>query len=89
MIRNHGATEALNVEWSITLDGGTILLGKESSGVISSIPAGGVAEVQSNMIFGFGPTRVTVYAEINEGSDFRDQGATLFLFFVHIKPGGG
>jgi gingipain R len=89
VIRNHGATEAENVEWRISLDGGTILMGKESTGTIPTIASDGVVEVQSGMIFGFGSTRVTVHAEINEGADFRDQGATVFLFYVHIKPGGG
>ncbi|MBU0497914.1 MAG: hypothetical protein KKG04_08190 [Candidatus Thermoplasmatota archaeon] len=89
LIRNFGATDAIDVNWSITLEGGTILMGKETTGTIENLGPGNVTEIKTGMILGFGKTRVTVYAEIPEGSDFREQGATMLLFFILINPGGG
>jgi hypothetical protein len=88
-IRNQGVAEADNVNWMMTLDGGVVLLGKEHSGTIATIPAGGSVEVQSGLIFGFGQTRVILTAETSESSDTRTQGATILFFFVNILPGGG
>jgi hypothetical protein len=88
VIRNIGATEATNVKWNMTLSG-AILIGGESNGEISNIPAGGSATVSSGLIIGFGKTTVTVTAEIPEGSDTRSQGGTVLLFFIIINPGGG
>jgi len=88
VIKNIGATEATNVIWNMTLSG-AILIGGESNGEISNIPAGGSATVTSGLIIGFGKTTVTVTAEIPEGSDTRSQGGTVFLFFIKINPSGG
>ena len=88
VIRNIGATEATNVIWNMTLSG-AILIGGESNGEISNIPAGGSATVTSGLIIGFGKTTVTVTAEIPEGSDTRSQGGTVFLFFIKVNPSGG
>lgn len=89
VIKNSGTTDTSNVEWNIILNGGSILLGKESNGEIPSIPAGGQTTIHSDLIVGFGKIEVTVTAEIPEGSDTRQQGGTVLLFFVHINPGGG
>ncbi len=88
-VRNNGVAEADNVQWSISLDGGVILLGKESSGVIDTIPAGGRVEIASGLILGFGQTRVTAIVETPDSTDTRTQGANIFFFFVTIRPGGG
>ncbi len=89
VIKNNGATDTSNVKWNIILNGDSILLGKESNGEIPSIPAGGQTTVHSGLIVGFGKIEVTATAEILEGSDARQQGGTVLLFFVHINPGGG
>ncbi len=89
IIRNKGAAPAENVDWQITLDGGTILMGKESSGTITSIAPGEEIEITSKLIFGFGKTKITAYAEIPEGSDLRTQSATVFLFITIVTAGGG
>jgi hypothetical protein len=88
-IRNNGVAEADNVQWTIHLDGGFILLGKESSGIIETIPAGGHVDIESGLIFGFGPTRVIATAETPDSFDTRSQGANVFFFLVFVKPGGG
>ncbi|MBU0496486.1 MAG: hypothetical protein KKC68_01055 [Candidatus Thermoplasmatota archaeon] len=89
VIRNMGAAEALNVNWSISLEGGTILMGRETTGVISTISAGAAIEIASSPIIGFGKSRVIVEADIPRSSDMREQGATTLLFFIIINPGGG
>jgi len=87
-IKNIGATEATNVKWNITLNGGTIFLGKESNGEILSILPDGETTVYSDLILGFGPTTVTVTANIPESSDTRSQSGTVFLFFIYVNPSG-
>jgi hypothetical protein len=88
-IKNAGAIEATDVPWSITLDGGAFI-GKETTGTIASIPPGGMVEVQSGLVIGLGATIVTVTAEVDPGvSDLREQGGTVLLFVIIIKPGGG
>ena len=88
-IQNRGAAPAENVNWQITFNGGTILIGKESSGIIPSIPAGEEVEITTGFIFGFGKTQITAYAEIPEGSDIQTQAGNILLFLVIVKPGGG
>jgi hypothetical protein len=89
IIKNTGDAEATDVQWRITLNGGLILLGGESSGEISHIPPGGEITINSKLIFGFGKTLVSVIVEIPEGSDTRQQNGNIFLFFIKINPGGG
>jgi hypothetical protein len=89
VVWNRGAAEATGVSYRITLDGGTILLGRETTGVIQSIAGGAFEEITSGPIFGFGKTRVIVEAELPMCSDVQDQGATVFLFLIKVNPGGG
>jgi thiol-disulfide isomerase/thioredoxin len=89
LIRNPGILDATDVSWTISLDGGTILLGKECSGEMSTIPAGEEKKVNSKLILGFGSTRITVTAEMPDGpSDSYSKGASVFLFFIKVNPGG-
>ena len=88
VIKNIGSTEATNVKWNITLNGGTIFLGKESNGEIPSILPDGETTVNSDLILGFGPTTVTVTANILECSDTRSQSGTVLLFFIYVYPSG-
>jgi len=84
VIKNIGSADATRVNWSITLDGGVILLGKETSGSISSIPAKDEVTVSSSLILGFGKTVVTVMAETLESSDTKDVNAFVLLLFIKI-----
>ena len=86
VIKNIGSVDATGVDWSITLNGGIILLGKETTGSILSLPAGDEKTISSDLIFGFGKTVITVTAECAEGSsDTEKQDAFVFLIFIKDK----
>lgn len=80
-IKNTGGAEATNVQWSIKLTGGLIILGKESTGMIPTIAAGETSYVSSKLILGLGKTVITVSAE----TATRSLNATVLLVFIKIK----
>ena len=84
MIKNNGSVDATRVDWNITLNGGIILLGKETSGKIMNIPAGENVMISSRTILGFGKTMVTVTAEKPGVSDTKEQNAFVLLSFIKI-----
>ena len=85
VIKNIGSVDATSVEWSITLDGGLIILGRETYGSIVNIPAGEEVTATSNIIIGFGKTLITVTAECAEGSsDTKTWEGFMFLFFYRL-----
>ena len=86
-IKNIGESDATDVNWSITLDGGAFI-GKETIGTENIIPAGGSKTVTSKLILGLGATTVMVTAEVPESSDTRSQDGFVFLFFIKVNPGG-
>jgi hypothetical protein len=89
-IHNIGLADAYDVNWTLTLDGGWIFLGKQSSGTIDQIPANESVTVNSNLIVGIGDTTFTVTASEPFGStDFRSQGGKLWGIYVHVNLGGG
>jgi len=80
VIKNTGGAAATNVEWSIKLTGGLIILGKESTGTIPTIAAGASADISSKLILGFGKTVLTVTAD----TATKSQNATVLLVFIKI-----
>jgi len=88
-IRNIGDYNALGVNWSIKLDGGFIIFGKESSGNKPYfIPAGESITISSGFILmlGFGPIEITVTASaLNAEKVTKTVKGYLFLFFVILK----
>ncbi|EMR75372.1 PDK repeat-containing protein [Thermoplasmatales archaeon SCGC AB-540-F20] len=89
VIKNTGTIEATGAHWRITLEGGFILLGRNTSGENLSITAGGEETVSSKLILGFGQTTVTVEVWIPDGpSDTREQGGFVIIFFIKVNPGG-
>ncbi len=87
-IKNDGVAEADNINWEISLEDGTIILGKANTGTITSIPAGGEETVRSNLIFGFGQIRVKVTGSGPECYANCDRGGKVFLIYIHVNPGG-
>lgn len=87
-VENIGQTEGNNINWEISLEGGTILMGKETSGQIQSIMPGDEVAISSDLIIGFGKTLVTITAEIPEGSDVKQQDGFMYLIFIQVKPSG-
>jgi hypothetical protein len=88
VIKNQGDAEATNVQWSVNLDGGIILLGKTSTGDIEYMAPGEEIEINSKTIIGFGKTVFIVEAEVDESSDERDQSGFVILFIINVNPGG-
>ena len=83
VIKNIGAADLTNVNWSITLDGKLIFIGKTKSNAIPSIAVGKSVTVK-DFIFGFGKTGIAVttgFATVNTTG-------TVFLFFVFGIKGG-
>ncbi len=80
VIKNTGGATATDVQWSIKLTGGLIILGKESTGTIPTIAAGATADISSKLIIGFGKTVMTVTAD----TATKSQNATVLFVFIKI-----
>jgi hypothetical protein len=82
-IKNIGDADAVDIHWKISLDGGLILIGKETADTIAIISEGEETMIQSDFIFGFGKPSITIYAECNSDiSDEKTVNAFVLLFFV-------
>jgi len=89
-LQNNGEAPLTNISWWINLEGGTVMIGKETIGTIPLLDAGESIEITTGFIFGFGQINIIIFAESSEGlSDQREKSATLLLIYIHIKPGGG
>jgi hypothetical protein len=86
VINNIGDDNATDVEWDITLDGGLIILGKQTEGTEAIIAPGEGADIQSGFILGLGKTTIRINADCAEGVDDSAQAdGTVLLFFVIVK----
>ncbi len=61
IVANTGSVDGTNIDWSIELSG-LIFLGKEATGTIDTLAAGGETSISSGLVFGIGPTTITVTA---------------------------
>jgi hypothetical protein len=79
-ITNTGTTELTNVDWSISLDGSLIFLGKTKDGTIPSIPAGESVTVK-DFVIGLGKTSVTAAVGVTKTTS---SGTVLFFFVIGV-----
>jgi len=87
-IKNIGSTNTTNVTWNISVEGGTLFLGRKTHGTIPSIQPDTKTKIQSDVLVGFGTIQVTVTVEIPEEMNARTQSGKILLFLIHINPGG-
>jgi len=80
-IENTGTEDAKNVEWSIQLSG-LIFIGKESTGTIDTLPAGSETTISTGLVFGIGPTTITVTAN---GASKKASGFVLGPLVLGVK----
>ena len=74
-INNTGGADANDSEWEMELDGGLILLGKETNGTVD-VKSGESSMIRS-IVFGFGKTEIALYVKA-EGTWDRAE-ATAFI----------
>ena len=61
-IENVGTADATNVQWSIDLEGGLVIVGKHADGTIPTLAAGASQTVKIGFVFGFGGVTITAAA---------------------------
>ncbi len=76
-IKNTGAADLTNIDWTIDLDGKLIFVGKAKSGTIASLAAGAEVNVK-DFVIGFGKTGIAVTA----GTATASASGTALLIFV-------
>ena len=76
-IKNTGETTLTNLNWSITLDGALIFIGKTKSGTIPSLAPGETVTVK-DFVIGLGKTGIEVNVEAAQVTAT----GTILLFFV-------
>ena len=86
IIKNIGNNTAFNVQWNKVIDGGIVLFGRESSGIIPKpLLPGEETQISSSFIFGFGKITITiaVWAD-NAPYVSNSTPGTLFFFFIKV-----
>ncbi|MBE3122788.1 MAG: hypothetical protein IMZ58_11375 [Thermoplasmata archaeon] len=76
-IKNTGTTDLTNIDWTITLDGSLIFIGKTKGDTIASLAAG-ESVIVKDFVIGFGKTGIAVEA----GTATANATGTVILFFV-------
>ncbi len=78
-VKNMGTGDATNVNYTITLDGKLVFLGKSTTDIITTIAAGTEEPIKASFILGFGKTNIVVSAICDEGKT-AEKTATAFVF---------
>ncbi len=83
VITNTGTLNATQIQWTITLTGGFVLLGKTNSGTILSLKTGSSSTIKDKPIIGLGKTTIQVEVTCAEGTSVTQTAkGTIFLFLV-------
>jgi hypothetical protein len=77
-IENTGTADATDVQWSIDLEGGLVLLGNHAEGTIPTLAVGSSQTVKIPFVLGLGGSTVKVTA----GSASQEKDCMIILFFV-------
>lgn len=80
-IKNIGTGDATDIDWSITIAGGLVILGGETTGTIATLAADASETISSGLVFGFGRPTITVAAESAEGAIVDGSASGLLLLF--------
>ncbi len=83
VIKNTGAIDVEDVDWTITFNSG-ILLGKTTNGTLLNISAGCEQTITSGPILGLGRTIVKVTAVYPYCTTSKTQIVTILLFFIKL-----
>jgi hypothetical protein len=83
VVKNMGAIDVQNVQWSITLTGG-VFTSKTTNGTILNISADGEQSIASDMVLGLGQTVVKVTAIYPYSATSKTKAAIVLLFFIII-----
>jgi hypothetical protein len=81
-IKNIGNADATSVDWTITLDGGLVIIGKEKTGTIATLAPEASQEIKTGLVFGIGRPTITVAAESAEGAIVDGSASGFLLLFL-------
>lgn len=88
IIRNNGNEDVENLDWSIALTEGLILIGKNKEGVLPKIRANDSEIIELPFVFGIGKSTVTVTLDPGTGQIVTKKvRAKIRCIFVSILPG--
>ncbi len=87
VLQNIGNAAATNINYTISLSGGLILLGSETKGTIAELESGEKTVIKSGLILGLGKTTITIRASCNEGmnAEASAQGTVIAIFVVGVQ----
>lgn len=80
VIKNVGTSDLTDIDWTITLDGKLIFVGKEKSGTIASL-AVGESVTMKDFVIGFGKTNIVATAESAEATA---TGTVLLILVIGV-----
>jgi hypothetical protein len=86
-LKNTGYGAATNVEWTITLDGKLVFVGKSSDGTFMTIAAEGEETIKTGFILGFSKINIVITAKAQNALEVSATKSALLLgpFVVRIK----
>lgn len=78
-VKNTGDGAATNVTWSITLSGKLVFVGKSTTGILTTLVAGGDEVIKAGFILGIGKTDILVSATCDEGATAKANASAFIL----------